>query len=146
MVNEKIETIDEFKHDFSREIFDKASKAFLKKNLIIPLNIKDECLYVITPENSNSDEIDRLKLVYPVKYISVINVEKNDFDQIFNFCFEPHNSNQSKKNEPVTKLNDLKERGKKKSGAWKTYLYLAIAFVALLTIIIIIKSQLSELS
>jgi len=142
MVNEKRETIEKFKCDFSREIFDKASKSFLKKNLIIPLNIKDECLYVITSENSNSDEIDSLKLVYPVKSVAVINVEKNDFDQMFNFCFESLNSNQSKKNEQVTKLNDFKKETKRNLAHGKHIYSLAIASVAVLItiIIIIIKS------
>ena len=34
----KIETVEQFKRDFSQEVFDKASKPFLKKNIFVPYN------------------------------------------------------------------------------------------------------------
>ena len=83
----RIETIEQFKQDFSQEVFDKASKSFLKKNILIPCNIEDGCLYVITAVDSNLDEMGNLKLIYSCKSIAEIKVSNEVFSEIFEFCF-----------------------------------------------------------
>jgi len=106
-MNEKIKTINDLKQEFSREIFDKSSKSFLRKNKIIPLNIKNECLYVVSTVGLSSEAIDSLRLVYSLKSVDEIKVDKKDFDEIFNFCFGSHNINYIKMG--IETLDDFKQ-------------------------------------
>ena len=135
LMKEKIKTIDDFKREFSREIFDKASNPFLKTNKIIPLNIKDECLYVISTVGSSLEAIDSLKLIYSLKSVIKIKVDKKDFDEIFSFCFGSHHSHT--KEEKITCLDDPEKNDIDKATYDKQKAYLAIIFVTVMSIAII---------
>ena len=82
------ELINWLRRDFSREVFVKASSAFLKKNLLIPINIRDECLCVITTAASNLEAMDDLKLVYPCKSVAGIELSKEGFVEIHVFVLD----------------------------------------------------------
>ena len=83
----RIETIDQFKQGFSQEVFDKSSKSFLQKNILISYKIEDDHLYVVTTDDSNLGELDNLKLVYSCKSIVEVKADKKVFAEIFEFCF-----------------------------------------------------------
>ncbi len=117
-MNEKIESLDQFKQGFSQEIFDKASKAFLKNNLLIPHNIKDGCLYVVTTVDSNLDEMDNVKLAYSCKLIAGIKVSNEVFSEIFEFCFESQYLSEEERDEAM--LEQEKQGGAKQEELKKT--------------------------
>ena len=84
----QIETFDQFKQSFSQETFDKASKAFLEKNLLIPFKMSADCLYVITTKDSNLREMNDLKFVYSCIEVMNVPVGIEVFSEIYEFCDE----------------------------------------------------------
>ena len=110
MDKKRIETIGQFKQGFSQELFDKASKAFLKKNIFIPYNIKDDCLYVIVAVDSNLHEMDNLKLAYLCRSIAEIKVDTKVFAEIFELCFGSQYMSESER-EKVAIENAETEKG-----------------------------------
>ncbi len=101
--------IDDFNQDFSREVFNKASAEYLRKNLFIPVKIRDDCLFVVTNSSSNVAIIDDLKFVYDCKSVATVKVDKDDFVEIYNFCFVSSDKSvrlENEKSETITKKNN----------------------------------------
>lgn len=116
-MDEKAETIDNLINKFSREIFDKASKSFLKKNLIIPLNIENECLYVVTTVGSNLDQLESLNLVYSAKSITKVDINKKDFELMYDFCFESQRNSSQTIDKEVYNSDEHEKKGEIKKHA-----------------------------
>jgi hypothetical protein len=83
------EIIKEVLQGLSDKIYQKASKSFLRKNLLLPIRIKDGCLYVATRVDSHLAAMDDLKSVYSCKSVTGFEIDKESFDRIFRLCFDP---------------------------------------------------------
>ncbi len=102
------EIIKEVLQGLSDKIYQKASESFLRKNLLLPIRIKDDCLYVATRVDSHLVAMDDLKLVYSCESVTGFEIDKESFDRMFGLCFEPEVEQEKIEDEKPTDQKTIK--------------------------------------